>query len=100
MLDVSWCHFASRYNPYKVKRHFQIVISNRPSVEGSPSPARARSVSRVKLFFAGLLFAAVATAVLIVILVLGSILAAIVWIALVLTIAWLILKATVRRVTG
>jgi hypothetical protein len=53
----------------------------------------------VKLFIAGLLVAVACATVLTIILVVGSILAGNAWITLLLTIVWLILKATLRRVT-
>ena len=64
---------------------------------GSPGADRPRGIGRVKFFFAGLLLAAVAVAVLVFILIMGSILAVIVWIALVLGIVGLALKAMLRR---
>ncbi len=82
-----------------MKRGFKLAISNRPSVERGFESVRLSGLGRVKLFLGGLLFAAVAVAVLIVILIVGSILAAVIWTALVLAIVGLILKATLRRVS-
>lgn len=93
-------HSASSYNAAKVNRQFQIVISKGPSVEESPPTGRLGGFCKIRHIFAGALFLAVAFAVLIFVLILGSILAAIIWIAFVAGIAVLILKATLRRVSG
>jgi len=77
----------------------QIVISNRRSPREGPGIVRPRGLNRVKFFFAGLMFAAIGVGVLIFILIVGSVLAAIAWVALILTIVGLILKASFRRIT-
>jgi hypothetical protein len=82
-----------------VKRQLQIVISKRPSVEGTPPTGRLGGLDRIKLVFAGVLFAAATVVVLVLIFVVGSILGAIIWIALVVGIVGLILKSTLRRVS-
>jgi hypothetical protein len=81
-----------------MRREFQIIISNRSST-GGPPENRVAGFNRIKLFIAGLLMAVAGATVVTIIVVVGSILAAIVWITLVLTIVWLILKAAFRRVT-
>lgn len=90
--------FISRYNLIIVNRHIQIVVSNQSSVGGGQESPQFRKVSRVKFLIAGLLLAGVVAAALTIILVVGSILAAVAWIAFVLAIVGLILKTTFRRV--
>jgi Flp pilus assembly protein TadB len=90
-------HFATSYTASKVKHQFQIVFSKRPSAEGTPPTGRLGRFYRITNIFVGALFLGAAFAVLVVILILGSILAAIIWMALVVGIFVLILKEALRR---
>ena len=79
-----------------MKSRFEIVIAKSPSATEVPFSSR---LGRAKLVLAAILFASLAVAVLIVILLLGSLIAAILWIALVLSAMGLILKTTIRRIS-
>jgi len=72
-----------------VQRRFQIVLSTQPG----PNQPPLSVWQRFKLLFAGLAILIVAVAVLVVALIFGSILAAVLWVCLVLVIAAVILKA-------
>jgi len=75
-----------------MRGRFQIVLSNRFGPDQPPLPLSLWR--RFRLFFAGLAIVTVAVAVLLLALILGSILAAVLWVCLVLVIAAVILKAT------
>jgi len=77
-----------------VKGRFQIVLSSRSGAGQPPVPLSLWS--RFRLLFAGLAIVTIAVAVLLLALFLGSILAAVLWVCLVLVIAAVILKATWR----
>jgi len=77
-----------------VRGRYQIVLSTRPPGEAEQRPLSFWS--RFKLLFAGLGILIVAVAVLIAALIFGSILAAMLWVCLVLVIAAVVLKATWR----
>ena len=80
-----------------MNRKLQIVISSRPQATVPGSPARLSVWQRFKLLFTGLSVALIAVVALVLALILGSILAAVVWIALVAVVVTLILKGTFRR---
>ena len=81
-----------------MKPQFQIVVSSKQRVEDGPR-IRFVGLGRAKLVFAGILFTVVAVAILLLILVMGSILAVIAWIVLVFGLVGVILKATIRRMS-
>jgi hypothetical protein len=75
----------------------QIVISSRPQPTLSGSQARLSVWQRFKLLFTGIGMALIAVVALVLALIVGSIVAALLWIALVAAVVTLILKGTVRR---
>lgn len=82
-----------------VKDRVQIVISHGPSPSGGTECGLTGRFGRLKVFLGGLLFAAAAVGVLVFVFLVGSIVAAIVWILLSATIVWLILRAMVRSIS-
>jgi hypothetical protein len=74
-------------------RRVQIVLAKNPSKQEAQGTVRPGLLHRAKLLFGGLLFAAVAIGILTLALVLGSILAAGVWIILVIVVVAFILKS-------
>lgn len=85
----------STYNG-RVKGRYQIVLSTRSSPEDAGRPLSIWS--RFKALFAGLAILIVAVAILALALILGSIMAAVLWVCLVLVIAGVVVKATWRGV--
>jgi len=77
-----------------VRGRYQIVFSNRESAVSASEPRGFWS--RFKALLIGLAFLVVAGAILMAALIFGSILAAVLWVCLVLVIAFVILKATWR----
>jgi hypothetical protein len=80
-----------------VSRRLQIVISHRPApgdLVAAPHPGFWR---RFKLLLAGLAITVIAVAILALALVLGSIMAAVVWIVLLVVIVAFIIRATLQR---
>jgi len=76
----------------------QIVLSRSsgPEQPGGPSPTPG-PLTRLKLILGGILFATIAVGMLILAFVVGSIIAAVLWVLLVVGAVVLILKATLRR---
>ncbi len=88
---------VSMMNSGAVKSRIQIVVSHKPtSREPGGAPGRT-PLARLKLLLGGLLLAAVAIGILIAALILGSIFAAALWVALVVVVVGVILKAALRR---
>ena len=81
-----------------MKRELQVAVANHPPIEGDLRTVPVVGFSRPKLFLTGLLFAAMVVAVLILILVIGSMLAALAGIVLLFAVVAIALKAMFRRV--
>lgn len=78
-----------------MNRKLQIVISSKPRAS---QPGDSGSVwQRFKVLLMGLAIAAIAVVALVLALIVGSIVAALLWIALVAVVVTLILKGTLRR---
>jgi hypothetical protein len=80
-----------------MNRRFQISISHRPLSDQSDTSSQSGPFGRLKLLLGSLLFAAISVSVLVVAFVLGSIIAAVLWIALVIAVVGIIFQATLRR---
>lgn len=84
---------SSAYND-RVRGHYQIVVSTQPPGEGGQGPVTFWS--RFKRLFAGIAILTVSMGVLVAALIFGSVLAAVLWVCLVLVIAAVVLKTTWR----
>ena len=79
-----------------VNRRIHFTFSNRQLL-GQPGPQSSPTlVSRLKILFGGLLFAAIVAAILIIGVILGSLIAAVIGILLVVALTILIVRATLR----
>jgi hypothetical protein len=78
------------------RREVQIVISRRP--QGVPGAATPLSFwRRLKGAFLALGLVSIALGILIFLIILGSVIAAVLWVVFVLAVAWAILRALFRR---
>src|SRR6266516_4528181 len=83
------------YNQIVMNRRIHFTFSNQPVLGSAGLQSRPTLVNRLKIFFGGLLLAAMVAAILIAAVVLGSVIAALIGILLVAALVFVIVRATI-----